>query len=133
MVRAGRERPSVGASGAIFGLIGAEAAFFVRNRRLFGQFGRQRLGNVAILLVINLVFGFTIPNINNIAHLGGLAAGFLLGFALAPGYAVRYGDGELSGIRPLIDERTTGMRVLVVAAAVLALLILVVVGNQRWA
>ena len=86
-----------------------------------------------MLIVINLVFGFTIPNINNIAHLGGLAAGFLLGFALSPGYAVGYGDGELSGIRQLIDERTTGMRVLVVAAAVLALLALVVVGNQRWA
>ena len=128
----GDRTPSVGASGAIFGLIGAEAAFYVRNRRLFGQFGRQRLGNLAILIVINLVFGFTVPNINNIAHLGGLVAGFALGYLLAPGYAIRYGDGDLSGIRQLIDERTTGMRVLVILAAVVALLALVVLGNQRW-
>jgi rhomboid protease GluP len=124
--------PSVGASGAIFGLIGAEAAFYVRNRRLFGQFGRQRLGNLAILLAINLVFGFTVPNINNIAHVGGLVAGFAIGFFLAPAYAIEQ-RADFSGLRQLIDERTTSMRVLVILAAVVALLALVVLGNQKWA
>jgi rhomboid protease GluP len=128
----GDEVPSVGASGAIFGLIGAEAAFFVRNRKLLGQFGRQRLGNLAILIVINLVFGFTIPNINNIAHLGGLTAGFLLGYLLAPSYRVDYREGDLDAVRQLIDERKTGMRVLVIISAVVLLAALVLVGNQRW-
>lgn len=129
----GDEVPSVGASGAIFGLIGAEAAFYVRNRRLFGQFGRQRLGNLAVLIGINLVFGFTIPNINNIAHLGGLVAGFLLGYLLAPSFKVGYRDDDFNAVRQLIDERTTGMRVLVILAAIILLIALVLAGNQRWA
>lgn len=124
--------PSVGASGAIFGLIGAEAAFYVRNRKLFGQFGRQRLGNLAVLIAINLVFGFTIPNINNIAHLGGLFGGFALGYFLAPSFTVGYADGAMFGERKLLDTRTTTQRWLVVLAAFVVLAALVLVGNQKW-
>lgn len=124
--------PSVGASGAIFGLIGAEAAFYVRNRQLLGQFGRQRLGNLAVLIVINLVFGFTIPNINNIAHLGGLFGGFLLGYFLAPSLSVGYQDGAMFGERALVDTRTGSQRLLAVGAAIVLLIALVLVGNQRW-
>jgi rhomboid protease GluP len=124
--------PSVGASGAIFGLIGAEAAFFVRNRKLFGQFGRQRLGNLAVLIAINLVFGFTIPNINNIAHLGGLAGGFLLGYFIAPAFSMGYRDGALFGERELVDNRTRAQRLWVIAVSVTVLIALVLIGNQRW-
>jgi len=129
----GSDSPSVGASGAIFGLIGAEVAYFVRNRQLFGAFGRQRLGNLAVLIGINLVFGFTVPNINNYAHIGGLIAGFLLGLALAPGYTVEW---SLYGSAPtgtLVDSRPQGLRVLIVLLALAVLLGLTLVGNQRWA
>lgn len=129
----GSSDPSVGASGAIFGLIGAEAAFFVRNRKLFGAFGRQRLGNVAVMLAINLFLGFTIPNINNIAHLGGLIGGFLVGFGVAPSYAVEWSQDAFIPVRRLVDRRTTVQRVIVVLAALVILLALVLLGNQRWA
>jgi rhomboid protease GluP len=81
---------SAGASGAIFGLFGAEVAYFLINRSLFGSIGRRRLINLATLLVINLVLSFTVPNINFVVHLGGLAAGLALGFALAPRYQVTW-------------------------------------------
>lgn len=57
----------VGASGAIFGLLGA---FFVIQRRLGGN-------NLQLMIVIglNLVIGFVIPNIAWQAHIGGLVAG----------------------------------------------------------
>jgi rhomboid protease GluP len=129
----GSDVPSVGASGAIFGLIGAEVAYFVRNRQLFGAFGRQRLGNLAVLIGINLVFGFTIPNINNYAHLGGLAAGFLLGLALAPGYALTSSQEGFATTRRLVDGRSQGVRVLIVLLALIILFGLTLVGNQRWA
>ena len=77
---------SAGASGAIFGVIGMNLAFFLLHRETFGHFGRQRLMNTLIIIGINLVFGFTVPGIDNLAHLGGLAAGFLLGYGLAPRY-----------------------------------------------
>jgi rhomboid protease GluP len=77
---------AAGASGAIFGLIGALAAFFLLHRERLGSWGRMRLANIALLVVINLVFGATQPGIDNVAHLGGLLSGFGLGWALAPRY-----------------------------------------------
>jgi len=129
----GGESPSVGASGAIFGLIGAEVAYFVRNRQLFGAFGRQRLGNLAVLIGINLFFGFTVPNINNHAHLGGLAAGFLLGLVLSPGYVITWSQDGYVSTRRLVDGQSQIVRALVVLLALAVLAGLIVVGNQRWA
>jgi rhomboid protease GluP len=77
---------AAGASGAIFGLIGALGAFFFRYRERLGTWGRARLGNILFLIVLNLAFGFIYPGIDNLAHLGGLLCGFGLGWALAPRY-----------------------------------------------
>lgn len=79
---------SAGASGAIFGIIGMNLAFFLLHREAFGQFGRQRIMNTLVIIGINLFFGFTIPGIDNLAHLGGLISGFALGYGLAPRYQV---------------------------------------------
>lgn len=70
---------SVGASGAIFALFGA---VFVIGRKL-----RLDLRMVGVLLVVNLVLTFVVPQISWTAHIGGLVAGFLLGavFAHLPG------------------------------------------------
>jgi rhomboid protease GluP len=84
---------SAGASGAIFGLLGTMLAFFRRNREVFGDWGRQRLLNLWGIAVFNLVLGFTVPGIDNLAHLGGLLSGAALGWALAPQYQVEW-DGE---------------------------------------
>ncbi len=72
---AGPGQPSLGASGAVFGLLGA---FFVVNRRL----GRDSTG-LFVLLAINLAFGFIAPNIDWRAHLGGLVTGGLCAIAIA--------------------------------------------------
>lgn len=71
--------PTAGASTAIFGLF---AALFVIMRRL----GRDT-SSVVPILVINLIFTFTIPNISIAGHLGGLVAGGLMALVLA--YAPR--------------------------------------------
>jgi membrane associated rhomboid family serine protease len=89
---------SAGASGAIFGIIGMNLAYFLLHREAFGQFGRQRLMNTVFIIGINLFFGFTVPGIDNLAHMGGLIAGFALGYGLAPRYQV-------------VDEYTTAPRV----------------------
>jgi rhomboid protease GluP len=128
----GNDVQSVGASGAIFGLIGAEAAFFLRNRQLFGAFGRERLKNVAVLLVINLVITFAVPNINMWAHLGGLVAGFLLGFGLSPTYAIKWSQEAFAPVRRLVDDRSNLQRVIMVLVAAFVVLGVVALGNQRW-
>ncbi|KKB37284.1 rhomboid family intramembrane serine protease [Bacillus thermotolerans] len=65
---------SAGASGAIFGCFGALLYFGVVYPRLFF---RTMGMNIIILIVINLVFGFTVPGIDNAGHIGGLIGGFL--------------------------------------------------------
>lgn len=79
---------SAGASGAIFGLIGALAAFFALHREQLGSWGQRRLWNIAFLIAINLFLGFTQPGIDNMAHLGGLACGLVLGWAMVPRYEI---------------------------------------------
>ena len=125
--------PSLGASGAIFGLIGAEAAFFLCNRPLLGRFGRQRLGNLAIMIGINLVFGFTVPGINNFAHLGGLLTGFVLGWILAPRYQVEWALVGVEPIGRMRDRTPQNWRWLGIAAVTLLLLVGLWLGNRRWA
>jgi rhomboid protease GluP len=79
-------RLAAGASGAIFGLIGALAAFFYLHRERLGAWGRTRLFNILFLIAVNLFLGFTQAGIDNLAHLGGLLAGIALGWAMAPRY-----------------------------------------------
>lgn len=71
---------SVGASGAIFGLMGALL--------YFGYYYRIYLGNVLKsqlipLIIFNLLLGFTLSGIDNFAHIGGLLGG--LGATMALG------------------------------------------------
>ncbi|NWF81724.1 MAG: rhomboid family intramembrane serine protease [Chloroflexi bacterium] len=81
--------PSVGASGAIFGLIGALGIFYYLNRATLGDFGRAQLQSMAAIAVINLIIGFSSPGvIDNWGHMGGLAVGTLTGLALAPRLAI---------------------------------------------
>jgi membrane associated rhomboid family serine protease len=62
----------VGASGAIFGLMGA---YFIINRHLGGSSVQ-----LLILVGINLAYGFFVPGISWQAHVGGLIAGGLVAF-----------------------------------------------------
>ncbi|MDQ0269441.1 rhomboid family protein [Cytobacillus purgationiresistens] len=65
---------SAGASGAIFGCFGALLFFGLIFPKLFFR----TIGfNILVVLGINLVFGFTVPGIDNAGHIGGLIGGFL--------------------------------------------------------
>ncbi|MFD1038487.1 rhomboid family intramembrane serine protease [Virgibacillus byunsanensis] len=65
---------SAGASGALFGLFGALLFFGLIHKKIFFQtMGKGLL----ILIGINIIFGFAVPQVDNGAHLGGLFAGFL--------------------------------------------------------
>lgn len=66
---------SAGASGAIFGLLGAMLTF--RKKRPV-SFKRMIGPQLIVLIGINLVFGFLGQGVDNCAHLGGLAGGYLL-------------------------------------------------------
>jgi rhomboid protease GluP len=103
---------SAGASGAIMGVLGAMLAGSWRNRRITGAAAsRQLFSGLATVLVVNLVIGFTVPNISNAAHLGGAAAGALLAL-LIPYRSPRY---------PRRDAITANVLCAVLIVAALAL------------
>lgn len=68
---------SVGASGAIFGLFGSLGAALYRRRR--SPWAKANLAQIALIVAVNLFIGFAVPGIDNLAHLGGLASGLVLG------------------------------------------------------
>jgi membrane associated rhomboid family serine protease len=72
----------VGASGCIMGIVGAWAGFLVRHRH--APQARQRLANVGMIVVIQIAFDLSTPQVSMAAHLCGLIAGFFLGLILAP-------------------------------------------------
>ena len=98
-----------GASGAVFGVIGALLAVAVRQRDSIPMERVQHLRNSALAFVgYNVAFGFSIDGIDNAAHLGGLAGGFVCGVVLS---------------QPIVGEKRRGrlLKSVVTAAAGLAI------------
>jgi membrane associated rhomboid family serine protease len=88
---------SVGASGAVFGLLGA---ILVALRRL-----NRDTSGVVVLLLVNVVLGFAFPRIDWRAHLGGFVVGAALtvAFVYAPArYRTAIGWGTTAGILVLL-------------------------------
>ncbi|GCF11153.1 rhomboid family intramembrane serine protease [Dictyobacter arantiisoli] len=77
---------SVGASGAIFGLVGAYCIFILVHRRAFPYGGLFTLLWLLLVIGLNLGIGLVLPNVDNYAHLGGLISGFWLGWCFMPLY-----------------------------------------------
>jgi rhomboid protease GluP len=75
---------SAGASGAIFGLLGALIGFLVKHQDRLTPQAKSLLMQLLFWAAVNVIFGFSFKGIDNAAHLGGCAAGFLLGLILPP-------------------------------------------------
>ncbi|MEI6886826.1 MAG: rhomboid family intramembrane serine protease [bacterium] len=73
---------SVGASGAIFGLLGLLLAQTIKTQNSYLPELPIDKRNLILIILLNLVFGFIVPGIDNMAHIGGLVSGFLLGFVI---------------------------------------------------
>jgi rhomboid protease GluP len=71
---------TIGASGSIFGLLGALVAFGQKRGGAFGAMVLRQYGQWALVL---FVLGFLMPGVNNIAHAGGFVGGFAAGLMLA--------------------------------------------------
>ncbi len=89
---------SVGASGAIFAIFGAEMVFLYKNRSLFGKRANSQLQSLVVVALLNLgigVYSQLAPNgingavIDNWGHIGGFAAGILLAWFIAPTYEIK--------------------------------------------
>ena len=66
---------SAGASGAIFGIVGALLYVVIRNH---GRLGEISTRGLVVMAGLSLYYGFTAQGVDNAAHVGGLVSGFLL-------------------------------------------------------
>lgn len=85
-----------GASGGVFGILGSWIAFYVRHRSARGA--QDQLRSLFFLVGINLFFGFSFGGIDNFAHLGGLAGGFVAGTGLEAWARARAEAGRLAAV-----------------------------------
>jgi membrane associated rhomboid family serine protease len=72
----------VGASGCVMGIVGAWAGFLIRHRHVWQA--KQRLLNILLIIVIQVVFDISTPQVSTSAHLCGLVTGFVIGLLVAP-------------------------------------------------
>lgn len=72
----GREVVSAGASGAVFAVIGAMVYVVIVHKGKLEDISLQRL---LLMAVLSIYFGIVSGGVDNVAHIGGFAAGFLLG------------------------------------------------------
>jgi membrane associated rhomboid family serine protease len=84
--------PSVGASGAIFGLVGLLLAGTRVHDPVLDRRARAIVPQLGMFVILNLAFGFFLSTgggvrVDNAAHIGGLIAGLWLGFVVPPGKA----------------------------------------------
>jgi rhomboid protease GluP len=89
---------SAGASGAVFGVLGAAILELARAGKGSGQSDRWRralLGNLMFIAIAQLAIGALYPMIDQAAHVGGLVAGGVLAFFLSP----RRAPGRLKAMR----------------------------------
>lgn len=110
---------SAGASGAIFGLVGASTVYFLRYRENFGARGRAIVQNMFVVIGINLVFGLSMSGIDNWGHIGGLLGGAAIAYGLLPLYQAP--AAVYFGAQPLAEEERPAFEWLWVAGHVLLL------------
>jgi len=89
----GSPAPSLGASGAVFGLGGALAMYFYQNKSLYGRKSDYVLKQLWQTLLINMMYGFANPRIDNYGHIGGLIGGAVAAYLLGPTLKIVETDG----------------------------------------
>src|SRR5580704_7085852 len=104
-------RASAGASGAIFGIAGAFVSYLVLKKAAIpASLVRQNLRSLAVFILLNLSIGAASGHIDNSAHLGGLAAGLIIG-AVIPRMrrnAVYPGGPDMGAASTPIEEASGG-------------------------
>ncbi|KAL4385280.1 hypothetical protein GQ457_15G001990 [Hibiscus cannabinus] len=116
---------SVGASGALFGLLGAMLSELITNWTIYTNKASALL-TLLVIIAINLAIGI-LPHVDNFAHIGGFVTGFLLGFVLLPrpqlGWLER-GTGLKSKYKPYQYVLWVASVVLLVVGVGVALVVL---------
>ncbi len=129
----GSGRLAVGASGAIFGLFGVLIAANRTHRPVLDRQARMVVAQLGSIVLINLVLGFMIPGIDNLAHLGGLVTGAWLGFVVRPGKVPTLASMWVGAGEPESPLQRRLVPLIGIALLVILMVAGMVGGQARWA
>lgn len=96
----GSPNPALGASGAVFGVLGAYAVFLMRHDWLLGREGEEMSTRLVQTAFANIALGFLHPSIDNWGHIGGFVGGGLMAYFFGPRLFIT----EYRGVRTVIDQ-----------------------------
>lgn len=91
--------PSVGASGAIFGVMGATGYYLIKNKEIFNEINKRTGKAVIIVGIIWILQGMGTPLTDNYAHIGGFAGGIISAFILKGRNELEYREYLLKNIK----------------------------------
>jgi membrane associated rhomboid family serine protease len=124
---------SVGASGAIFGLFGIVLVATRFHHAILDAQSRSVASMVGILIVLNLVIGFSgFMNVDNYAHVGGLLAGLWLALVLPPGQVQTMASVWQAPRGVTSPARAAVLRVVGVVALIVVVGGIVAYGTSEW-
>ncbi len=139
----GSDRYVVGASGAIFGLLGMLLAVSFVHKPVLDRRGQAMVSQIGFIIIVNLFIGFGLMGgyVDNWAHIGGMLGGLWLGLVLPPVNAATLaqywrrptGSGTYEPLAGAGDHRVMGLlRALAVLALAVVVVVGVVIGTPTW-
>lgn len=115
------QNASVGASGAIFGLIAADAILLYKNKEILGPGAKNMLQRSIMIIVINLLIGLS-PGIDNWGHIGGMMIGIVFAWFAGPMVGIEKSENEI--LIQLQSNRSQSIRVsIIILSGIIGLLI----------
>jgi hypothetical protein len=124
--------PSVGASGAIFGLFGALLVADRVHKPALTRNARNLTMQIGGLIAVNLVIGLTMGSFDNAAHIGGLIAGCWLGLVVVPSGATTLRSFWQGGDRGSGDRRRAIVALVGSLVALVVPVAIVLAGIPGW-
>jgi membrane associated rhomboid family serine protease len=132
----GSDLPSVGASGAIFGLFGILLLATRTHHPALDRASRNFIAQLSMILLINVLLGIAASGyIDNAAHAGGFVAGALLGVAFVPGRVATIRSMWQAGVAGQLASGFIGSpigRLVALGVLVLAMIVSALIGLERW-
>lgn len=120
-----------GASGAIFGLLGCYAAFLMINKNTLGRNAKESLTSIGILVFINVIYGATATNIDQVAHVTGLICGFAIGWLFSPAKQLIVLPNSLNESSILVSINRNNISKLFIVSFIFLIIIITMAYFQR--
>ena len=112
-----------GASGAIFGLLGAYASYLIVNKNVLGKQGKDSLISIGAIIFINVIYGAAASGVDHIAHISGIICGLAIGWLLSPAKQLVILPNEMFENSILVNVKRNNLSLIFIVSFVFLIII----------